>query len=172
VFSVFAASTAGQAMLGLLPEDLALPAGCVGLIAGMALLALSLAVSSVALLVVAGVTAGLGQGLSFRAGLATLNLQSPSDQRAEVASSFFVVAYVAISLPVIGEGALAQTVSLRAAGTAFAAVVAGISVTALALLTRTPGHRDASPAGSFARQDPRVPSISFAQDDPRSRHAA
>jgi predicted MFS family arabinose efflux permease len=172
VFSVFAASTAGQAMLGLLPEDLALPAGCVGLIAGMALLALSLAVSSVALLVLAGVTAGLGQGLSFRAGLATLNLQSPSDQRAEVASSFFVVAYVAISLPVIGEGALAQTVSLRAAGTAFAAVVAGISVTALALLMRTWGHRDASSAGPVGRHDPRVPSISFAQDDPRSRHAA
>jgi predicted MFS family arabinose efflux permease len=67
VFSVFAASTAGQAMLALLPEDMALPVGCVALIAGMALLALSLAASSLALLVLASVTAGVGHGLSFRA---------------------------------------------------------------------------------------------------------
>jgi predicted MFS family arabinose efflux permease len=141
VFSVFAASTAGQAMLALLPEDMALPAGCVGLIAGMALLALSLAVSSLALLVLASVTAGVGHGLSFRAGLAALNAGSPAAQRAEVASSFFVVAYIGISLPVIGEGALAQAIGLRPAGLVFAAAVATIAAVALTLLATTSRNR-------------------------------
>jgi predicted MFS family arabinose efflux permease len=141
VFSVFAASTAGQAMLTLLPEDMALPVGCVALIAGMALLALSLAVSSLALLVLASVTAGVGHGLSFRAGLATLNAGSPAAQRAEVASSFFVIAYIGISLPVIGEGALAQAIGLRPAGLAFAAVVAALAAAALALLATSSRRR-------------------------------
>jgi predicted MFS family arabinose efflux permease len=140
VFAVFAASATGQVMLELVPEAAALPAGCAALIAGMASLALGLALSSLALLVLGGVIAGLGQGLSFRAGLAAVNARSPSDQRAEVASSFFIVAYVAISLPVIGEGALAQATGLRPAGLTFAGVVAALSAIALALLAR-PGDR-------------------------------
>jgi predicted MFS family arabinose efflux permease len=136
VFAVFAASTAGQLMLEVIPEPAALPGGCVALIVGMVLLALSLAASSLALLVGAGVVAGFGQGLSFRAGLTTVNAQAPAQQRAEVASAFFVVAYVAISLPVIGVGALAQATGLRAAGLTFAAAVSALAVVVLILLAR------------------------------------
>ena len=65
-----------------------------------------------------------------------VNSVSPADQRAEVASSFFVVAYVAISLPVIGEGALAQAIGLRPAGLIFAGVVATLAGVVLGLLAR------------------------------------
>ena len=144
VFAVFAASALGQVMLGPVPESLALPTGCVGLSGGMALLALGLGLSSLALLVAGGVIAGLGQGLSFRAGLASLNARAPAAERAAVASSFFVVAYVAISLPVIGEGALAQATGLRPAGIAFAAIVAALSATVLMLLAGNRAHRAGS----------------------------
>jgi MFS family permease len=149
VFSVFAASALGQAMLGRIPEDVALPAGCVALIIGMGSLALGLALSSLTLLVLAGLIAGFGQGLSFRAGLAALNARSPAAERAAVASSFFIVAYIAISLPVIGEGALAQTTGLRTAGVTFAAAVAGLAAIALTMLTRARGRR-AGPAAQVA----------------------
>ncbi|MGI8411196.1 MAG: MFS transporter [Solirubrobacteraceae bacterium] len=132
VFAVFAASTAGQLALGWVREPLALPVGCGGLIAGMALLALGLASSSLAVLLLGGVLAGFGQGLSFRAGLAAVNANSPPERRGEVASSFFVVAYVAISIPVVGEGILAQAAGLRAAGLAFAAGVAVLSAVVVA----------------------------------------
>ena len=112
--------------------------GCGGLIAGMALLAAGLAASSLALLVIGGLVAGVGQGLSFRAGLTAVNAASPPEERAEVASSFFVVAYVAISVPVIGEGVLAEAVGLRTAGLVFAAVVAVLAGIVLALLARRP----------------------------------
>jgi MFS family permease len=136
IFAVFAASTAGQLMLELVPEATALPGGCVALIAGMALVALGLAGSSLALLVAGGVIAGFGQGLSFRAGLTSVNARAPAEQRAEVASSFFIVAYIAISLPVIGVGALAQATGLRAAGLIFAALVATLAAVVLGLLAR------------------------------------
>ncbi len=53
-----------------------------------------------------------------------------------MASSFFVVAYVAISMPVIGEGVLAQLSSLKPAGLVFAAVVAALAAGVLVLLAR------------------------------------
>jgi MFS family permease len=136
VFAVFAASTAGQVLLEWVPQRVALPAGCGGLIVGMGIFAVSLAISSLALLIVGAMVAGAGQGLSFRAGLAAVNQVSPPERRGAVASSFFVVAYVAISLPVIGEGVLAQLAGLRAAGLVFAGAVAALGAVALALLTQ------------------------------------
>ena len=136
VFAVFAGSTVGQLLLEVVPNEAALPAGCGGLILGMAVLAAGLAVSSLALFIAGAVISGLGQGLSFRAGLAGVNQASPPEERASVASSFFVVAYVAISIPVIGEGVLAQVSSLKPAGLVFAGVVAALASVVLVLLAR------------------------------------
>lgn len=136
VFSVFAASTAGQTVLIRILGQSALLAGCVGLIAGMGLLALGLELSSLGLVVAGAVVAGLGQGLSFRAGLAAVNEAAPADRRGEVASSYFVVAYVALSLPVVGVGVVAGLLNLRAASVIFAALVAAMAATVLVLLRR------------------------------------
>jgi MFS family permease len=136
VFAVFAASTVGQAALEFVPHEDALPAGCAALIAGMASLAAGLAVSDLALLVLGGVIAGFGQGLSLRAGLTAVNVSAPPERRGEVASSYFVVLYAAISLPVIGEGFLAEATGLRPAGITFAALVAVIAAVVLVLIGR------------------------------------
>jgi MFS family permease len=136
VAAVFAASTVGQTLLGRLHGTRGLVVGCVGLIAAMGLLALSLAVASLALLVVAGVVAGLGQGVSFRSGLTAVGEAAPPEARAEVASAFFVVAYVAISLPVVGVGLLAQATTLTTSGVTFAAIVAALCAVTVALLGR------------------------------------
>jgi MFS family permease len=144
VFSVFAASGVGQVALERIAGHRALPLGCGALIAGMGVLAGGLAASSLALLVLGGVVAGFGQGLSFRAGLTAVNTEAPAERRAEVASSFFVVAYVAISIPVIGEGVLAETAGLRTAGLVFAGVVAAVAAAVLVLLAR--GRRGQLPA--------------------------
>jgi MFS family permease len=82
VFAVFAASMVGQAVLELVPEAVAMPAGCLALIAGMGVLALGLALPSLALLVLGGVVAGLGHGLAFRAGMTAVNTRAPAEHRA------------------------------------------------------------------------------------------
>jgi MFS family permease len=124
VSGMFIASTAGELCLARVPGGDGLRIGCLMLIAGMGLLALSLVASSLALLVMAAVIAGFGEGLGFRAGLAVLTAATPVQQRGEVTSAFFVIAYGALALPAIGVGVLAQITDLRTAGLLFTALVA------------------------------------------------
>jgi predicted MFS family arabinose efflux permease len=133
VFAVFAASAAGQTLLARPLGSAALAAGSAGLLAGMGLLALGLGLSSLSLLLAGGIVAGLGQGVSFRAGLAAVNEAAPAQHRAEIASTFFVVAYIAISLPVVGVGVLVSLAGLRTAGLVFAALVAALAAAVLVL---------------------------------------
>ena len=144
---VFAASTVAQVALARRLGRWALAAGCVGLIAGMGLLAVGLASKSLGIVIAAVIVAGLGQGLSFRAGLQAVNSQAPAERRASVASTFFIVMYIAISLPVIGDGVVANVLGLQTAGIAFSIAVAVIAAIALATLipTSTPGRRLTAP---------------------------
>jgi MFS family permease len=148
VAGVFASSIVGQTLLQRLAGSKALPVGCVALAAGMSLVALALIAESLALLVAGGVVAAFGQGLSFRAGLTAVNEASPPEHRAEVASSFFVVGYLGISVPVVGVGLLAELASLRAAGLVFAGLVALLALAALYLLRETSTSRRQRRLGS------------------------
>jgi MFS family permease len=134
VFTVLAASTLGQVTIARRLGDRALAAGCVALIAGMGVLAAGLAATSLALVIVAAVIGGLGQGLCMRAGLEAVNTRAPAERRAGVASTFFIVMYIGISLPVIGMGLAATHLGLQTAGIAASITVAGIAAIALATL--------------------------------------
>jgi hypothetical protein len=107
------------------------------LITGAGLLALSLAIESLAALLASSVVLGLGQGLVIGAGLAAINQRAPVEQRGETASSFFVVMYVGLSVPVIGTGVAASSLGLRTAGIAFSAAVAALVLAVLVSLART-----------------------------------
>ena len=100
----------------------------------MAMLAVALHLSSLAGLIAAAIVAGVGQGISFSRGLAAVVELTPADRRAEVSSTYFVVAYVAISLPVVGEGLAAQHWGLRTAGVSFAIAIAVLAVVCLAAI--------------------------------------
>jgi predicted MFS family arabinose efflux permease len=141
VFTVFAASTLGQVALARWFGHRALAAGCVALIAGMGLLAAGLATTSLALVIASAIIAGLGQGLCMRAGLEAINTRAPAQRRAGVASTFFIVMYIGISLPVIGVGIAATRLGLQTAGIAFSIAVAAIAVapTLIPARTRTTG---------------------------------
>lgn len=134
VFAVFAASTAGQVALEVIDAARALPVGCIVLTIGMAVLVAGLQVPSLALLVLGGILGGFGQGLSFRAGMATVNAATPPAHRGEVTSLLFVVLYVGISIPVVSVGLGAQVYGLLAAGTSCAIVVASLGVLAFGIL--------------------------------------
>ena len=62
---------------------------------------------------------------------------APADRRAAVTSSLFVVTYVAISLPVVGVGLLADATDLVEAGTVFAGLVALLAAGAALSLVRS-----------------------------------
>ncbi|MGH8427267.1 MAG: MFS transporter [Gammaproteobacteria bacterium] len=140
VFVVFAASTLGQLSLKYVSERWALPIGCLILAAGGGLLGVAIGVASLGLLIAGGVVSGIGQGLAFRAGMAAVTAGSPPERRGEVASTFFVVLYVAISIPVIGVGVAAEKLGLRTAGVWFAIVVAVLALIALLTLAVVRGR--------------------------------
>jgi MFS family permease len=139
VLSLFVASIAGQSLSAALGLHRALVVGCVGLIAGMILIGVSLPTASLAVLMVGAIVAGLGQGMSFRAGLGSVTAAAPEQLRGTVTSSFFVMLYIGISFPVIGEGAFGQAVGLVTAGVAFAVLVGTLAAVALVLLARSRG---------------------------------
>jgi MFS family permease len=146
VFTAFAASTVGQVVLAGRLGHRALGVGCAGLIAGMGLLAAGLAVTSLALVIASAIVAGLGQGICMRAGLEAVNTQAPAQRRAGVASTFFIVMYVGIALPVIGMGIAASHLGLQTAGIAFSVAVAAVA--AIALATQIPARTRTTRAGA------------------------
>jgi MFS family permease len=129
--SIFFASAVAQIAARNLNPNRAVAIGCAILVAGMVILAVALTLSSLIGLVAAAVVAGIGQGISFSRGLAAVAERTPADRRAEVSSTYFVVAYVAISLPVVGEGVAAQHWGLQTAGVTFAVAVAILSAICL-----------------------------------------
>lgn len=137
VLSVFIASTIGQSLSMAIGERRAFLIGCAGLIVGMILVGVSLPVRSLAMLIGGAVVAGIGQGMSFHAGLAAVTGASPPEKRGEITSSYFVILYVGIAIPVIGEGAAAQVFGLIAAGMVFATLVAILAASVLLLLVRS-----------------------------------
>lgn len=132
--SIFAASALTQVVANRMVTERAVAVGCALLIAGMTILTAALYFSSLVGLIAAAVVSGIGQGMSFSRGLAAVVERAPARRRAEVSSTYFVVAYVAISLPVIGEGLAAQALGLRTAGITFAIAVAVLAAICLAAI--------------------------------------
>ncbi len=132
--SIFAASAVAQiGARGVAPQR-AVAIGCAVLVVAMAIVVVALYLSSLAGLVAAGLVAGVGHGMTFSRGLAAVVERTPAARRAEVSSTYFVVAYVAISLPVVGEGLAAEAWGLRTAGVSFAvavAILAGVCLAAI-----------------------------------------
>ncbi|OMC35068.1 MFS transporter [Mycobacterium sp. GA-1841] len=142
--SIFAASAVTQVFANRMATGRAVAVGCTLLIAGMAILTAALFFSSLVGLLAAAVVSGIGQGMSFSRGLAAVAERAPAERRAEVSSTYFVVAYIAISLPVIGEGLAAQHLGLRTAGVAFAIGVAALAAICLAAILVTEARQKLS----------------------------
>ncbi|MET0928987.1 MAG: MFS transporter, partial [Aeromicrobium sp.] len=140
----FGAAVVGQILLRGLPTDVAVNLGCALLAIGVLVLVWALEADSFVLLVVAALIAGPGQGLSFSKGLASILAKVDAHERAGVASAFFVVAYVAISVPVIGEGIAAPHWGLTTTSVTFSLGAAALAT--LALLTLVVDQRRNRPA--------------------------
>lgn len=123
VFVFFAMSLVGRLVNRRLSDRSALNVGCALLLLGVVFLALSLASELLWPLLTSSVVAGIGQGIVFGAALAAINQRAPAERRGETASSFFVVAYIGLSFPVIAAGVAIHETTLKAAGIAFCAAV-------------------------------------------------
>ncbi|MFJ8434832.1 MFS transporter [Kitasatospora sp. NPDC094019] len=136
VFAAFLASTLGQLLVPRLGTARAVPLGCLVLIAGLALLAASLAWTTLAPLVLSALVGGAGQGMGLRGAVGEIAGAAPAEHRGGALSALFVVAYFGISVPVIGVGLLAEPLGLADAGLVFTACMAVLAAASGTYLLR------------------------------------
>ncbi|MEU9041640.1 MULTISPECIES: MFS transporter [unclassified Kitasatospora] len=136
VFTAFFASTLGQLLVPRLGTARAIPLGCLVLIVGLALLAVSLAWTTLPPLVLSALVGGAGQGMGLRGAVGEVAAASPAEHRGGALSALFVVAYFGISIPVIGVGLLTGPVGLAHAGLVFTACMAALAAVSGTYLLR------------------------------------
>ncbi len=108
--------------------------------AGLVILALGLGALPVAgasrllpLIIISVMIAGVGQGLAFMGAIRTANQLAPQRIHAAVISTFYIVTYLGVGIPVIGVGLLATTMTTTTAVDIFAviALIGSLSLAAL-----------------------------------------
>ncbi|MGF6267215.1 MFS family permease [Paraburkholderia youngii] len=142
VFLLFACSACGQIVQTMIAARWRQAAGCVGLVVGLVCVGLCVPQQSLVALLLGTALAGIGQGISFRAGLGEIASAAPAHRRAEVTSSYFVVLYVAISLPVIGLGIAVQVAGIQRATLLFVGLTIIVVLIALLILMRGQANRE------------------------------
>lgn len=121
--------------------------GALLLALGMGLTAVSLSVSSAVAFLASAAIAGVGFGLAFMGALRHLAAAIPDGRRGEVMSAFYVVGYLAISVPAVAAGFAAPRLGLTDTFQVFAAVVV-----VLALAVAAGGLRIERPRGCYAAE--------------------
>jgi MFS family permease len=138
-FAAFAAAALAQTLTASHTTQRLLAAAIPALLAGLGLLTLAvwLPSPSFGVFLAGDVIVGAGCGLMFKGAIATVSEISAPEHRAEALAGVFLAAYIGLSGPVIGLGALTQIASTRVSLLVFAGLLAlGILAAAPALLGR------------------------------------
>jgi MFS family permease len=131
----FAASVACQLAVARMDLRRAAVSGLTALPVGAALVVAAVSAGSLALFLAGAVVGGVGIGLSFQAAVSRVAQLARDDDRGAVTSTFFVAAYLGITVPVVGVGELATATGLLTAAIALAVLVAVLAVAGVVLTT-------------------------------------
>ena len=106
LFLVFAAGVVSQLATTRLPASRVLALGTVSMLAGLALLVVSVRLStpSLALFLISGALIGAGSGAVFKGTSGIVLEASPPESRVAMTSDLLIALYVGLSVPVIGAG--------------------------------------------------------------------
>ena len=132
VFLLFGASATAQVLLRGLSDRRLIIGGTVTMIVSMGALVCALMAGSLPVLIASAALAGAGQGLVFMTGMRAITAVTAPEHRTEATTSYFILAYVFMSVPAIGAGFLAAEVGLADATVIFALAVAVVYVAGLA----------------------------------------
>jgi Major Facilitator Superfamily len=135
---LFGAAVLTQLALRGRPAGVAIELGLAVLIAGLAVLAASLDVASYPLFLAGTVICGAAVGAAFSGALATaLNVAAPGEL-GRVSSLFYLIAYVGITIPVIGAGIGVAEAGILPTFVIVGTVLAVFDLAALTYLRRRP----------------------------------
>jgi MFS family permease len=137
VFLAFAVAACTQVAGSRLPSRPVMLAGLGVFLAALALIVAGLSAASMPLFLTGTVVSGVAVGAVFMGGLATANRVAPAETRGQVISTFFVFAYVGLTVPAIAVGFGAQAFGDFRATLACAIGLAAIALASLAIVRRS-----------------------------------
>jgi MFS family permease len=105
-------------------------------LAALALIVAALSQASMALFLAGTVAAGVAVGAVFLGSLATANRLAPPGQRGQAISTFFVLCYAGLIVPVVGVGIASTFIGDFAAVLAFSILLAVLCLFSLASIRR------------------------------------
>lgn len=135
VFGLFAIGTITQVALSRLGSRPVVLAGLGLFLAALALILAALAQASMVLFLAGTVVSGVSVGAIFGGSLATANRLAPPERRGHVVSTFFVVCYVGLIIPVVGVGVATEFIATFPAVLAFSLLLAVLCLFSLARTT-------------------------------------
>ena len=133
---VFAAAALAQVGAGRLSNHHASLLGLAVAPVGLGLITAALPARSLTLFVVGALVSGAGVGFAFRAAIVSITTRAPDERRGEVLATFFVIAYIGLTVPVVGTGVLVTDATLFIATVTLAIVVAVLAAVASGILLR------------------------------------
>jgi MFS family permease len=124
VFLLLAVGTATQILLARFSSRRVVLAGLGLFLAGLALIVAALSQADMALFLAGTVVGGVAVGAVFVGSLATANRLAPPGQRGQVISTYFVMCYCGLIIPVVGVGVASEFISDFAAVLALSVLLA------------------------------------------------
>jgi len=136
VFLMLAVGTVTQLLLSRFNSRPVVMAGLGLFLAALALIVTALAQAAMALFLTGTVVAGAAVGAVFLGSLATANRLAPPGQRGQAISTFFVLCYAGLIIPVVGVGLAAGFIGDFQPVLPFSILLAALSLFALASIRR------------------------------------
>jgi MFS family permease len=136
VFLLFAVGTLTQLLLSRFPSRPVVMAGLGLFLAALALIVTALAQAGLALFLAGTVVGGIAVGSVFLGSLATANRLAPPGRRGQTVSTFFVLCYAGLIIPVVGVGVATLFTGDFPAVLAFSILLAALSLFSLTSIRR------------------------------------
>ena len=136
VFGLLAVGTVTQLVLARFGSRRVVMAGLSLFLAALALIVAALAAASMALFLAGTVVGGVAVGAVFLGSLATANRLAPPGRRGQTVSTFFVLCYAGLIIPVVGVGVATLFTGDLTAVLAFSILLAALSVFSLTSIRR------------------------------------
>lgn len=138
IFVLFTAVAVAVAMLRDFGSRAVLLAGCLSLLAGMALTFGAIATTTTATLFVGAAAAGVGFGLVFLGSFRMVTTLAAPGERAGVVAAIYLVGYFAFSVPALIAGVATTSFGLHSTALAYSASVAALAAAATGILLVRP----------------------------------
>jgi MFS family permease len=140
VFLIFGVATVTQLLLSRFGSRQVVMAGRGLFLAALALIVAALSQAGMALFLAGTVVGGIAVGAVFLGSLATANSLAPAERRGQTVSTYFVLCYAGLTIPVVGVGVASGFIGDFSSVLALSILLAALCMLSLARIRDAGAH--------------------------------